>query len=71
LTTPRRAGGITGIICIVVADPDAHHERAKAAGAQIIRAPCDNEGHPGRAYVARDPEGHCWHFDSYDPWQYP
>jgi len=70
LTTPRHAGGVTGMICGVVADPDAHHERAKAAGARIIRAPYDNEGYPGRAYDARDPEGHCRNFSSFDPWKH-
>lgn len=65
--TPAEAGGITMCVCAVVDDPDAHHARAAAAGAEIVRAPYDNQGYPGRAYDARDPEGNVWNFGSYDP----
>jgi uncharacterized glyoxalase superfamily protein PhnB len=65
--TPAEAGGITMCICAVIEDPDAHYARAAAAGAEIIRPPYDNEGYPGRAYDARDPEGNVWNFGSYDP----
>jgi len=43
-----------------VEDLDAHHERAKAAGATIIREPEDLPF--GRLYSAADPEGHRWMF---------
>lgn len=66
--TPREAGGITACIACVIDDPDAHHARAKAAGAEIVTAPHDNEGYPGRSYNARDPEGNDWDFGTYDPW---
>jgi uncharacterized glyoxalase superfamily protein PhnB len=66
--TPAEAGGVTVCIYVVVADPDAHHARAKAAGAEIVTEPHDNEGYPGRSYNARDPEGNDWDFGSYDPW---
>ena len=65
---PCEAGGVTTSLYLVVADPDAHHARAAAAGADIIAAPHDNHGYPGRGYEARDPEGHVWSFGSYDPW---
>jgi uncharacterized glyoxalase superfamily protein PhnB len=65
--TPAQAGGITMCVCAVIDDPDAHHARAVAAGAEIIRPPYDNQGYPGRAYDARDPEGNVWNFGSYDP----
>ena len=65
--TPREADGITMCAYIVIDDPDAHHEAALAAGAEILTAPHDNEGYPGRGYDARDPEGHVWSFGSYDP----
>lgn len=66
--TPREAGGITMSVCAVVDDPDAHAARAAGAGAVIVSPPADNPGYPGRAYDVRDPEGHVWHFTSYDPW---
>jgi uncharacterized glyoxalase superfamily protein PhnB len=46
---------------VEVSDVDAHHERAKAAGATILRGP-DDPGHGHRAYTAEDPEGHRWMF---------
>jgi uncharacterized glyoxalase superfamily protein PhnB len=51
---------------VVVADVDAHHAIAQAAGAKILIAPKD-EDYGGRSYTARDPEGHVWTFGSYDP----
>ena len=46
---------------VEVADVDAHHERAQAAGATIQRAP-ENPGYGFRVYTAEDPEGHRWMF---------
>ncbi len=67
--TPAEAGGNTVSLYLIVADPDAHCEKARAAGAEILTEPRDNEGYPGRGYAARDPEGYVWSFGSYDPWQ--
>ncbi len=66
--TPAEAGGVTACVACFVADADAHFTRAKAAGAEIVTEPHDNEGYPGRSYNARDPEGNDWDFGSYDPW---
>jgi uncharacterized glyoxalase superfamily protein PhnB len=46
---------------VEVDDLNAHHERAKAAGAVILREPAD-PGHGYRTYTAEDPEGHRWMF---------
>ncbi|HLI66717.1 MAG TPA: VOC family protein [Caulobacteraceae bacterium] len=40
---------------------DAHHERARAAGATITQAPAD-QFYGDRTYRALDPEGHVWNF---------
>jgi uncharacterized glyoxalase superfamily protein PhnB len=40
---------------------DAHCERARAAGAVIIREPAD-QFYGDRVYSAKDPEGHVWTF---------
>jgi len=40
---------------------DAHCERARAAGAVIVREPAD-QFYGDRVYAARDPEGHVWSF---------
>lgn len=40
---------------------DAHYERARAAGAEIVREPAD-QFYGDRVYAARDLEGHVWTF---------
>lgn len=66
--TPTEAGGVTVCVACIIDDPDAHYARAKAAGADIVTQPHDNEGYPGRSYNTRDPEGNNWDFGTYDPW---
>jgi uncharacterized glyoxalase superfamily protein PhnB len=53
-------------VYVVVDDVDAHYRRARAAGAQIIREPVDQD-YGGRDYSARDPEGNVWSFGTYAP----
>lgn len=53
---------------VYVPDPDAHHDRARAAGAMILRAPHDTP-YGARAYLTRDPEGCLWGFSTYRPRQ--
>lgn len=55
-------------IYIVVEDPDAHHARALAAGARIVRELTD-ESYGSREYSARDLEGNLWSFGTYDPYR--
>lgn len=47
-------------LLVTVDDLDAHHARAVAAGANVIR-PLE-EGPDGRLYTAEDLEGHRWMF---------
>src|SRR5918996_6483649 len=51
---------------VVVEDPDAHYERARAAGAEIVRELTDQD-YGSRDYTARDPEGNVWSFGTYRP----
>jgi uncharacterized glyoxalase superfamily protein PhnB len=53
-------------IYVVVDEPDAHYERAVAAGAEIVRDLRD-EDYGSRGYTARDPEGNVWSFGTYRP----
>jgi uncharacterized glyoxalase superfamily protein PhnB len=64
--TPRELGGVTGGVYVVVDDPDAHFERATAAGAEIIDGVVDTD-YGSRGYAARDPEGYLWSFGTYRP----
>jgi uncharacterized glyoxalase superfamily protein PhnB len=66
LGSPERRGSRSSGVYVVVADPDAHHARAKAAGAEIVMALCDQE-YGSREYAARDPEGYVWCFGTYQP----
>ncbi len=52
---------------VIVDDADAHHERALAAGAEILLE-LEDQGYGGRGYTCRDPQGHVWSFGTYDPW---
>lgn len=62
----RSAGAPTFAVHVHVADVDAHHARAKAAGAEIV-SELRNTEHGSRDYNARDPEGHLWAFSTYGP----
>jgi len=61
---PGQAGGKSTYIA--VEDPDAHYERARAAGARIIEEPVDR-AYGSREYSCADPEGNIWGFGSYWP----
>lgn len=53
--------GRTSQVYVLVDDVDAHHDRAKAAGARIIEDLNDLPfGH--RRYGCADPQGHEWYF---------
>jgi len=63
IASPASVGGKnTQAIHVHLADDiDAHCERARAAGAVILKEPAD-EFYGDRTYRARDPEGHVWTF---------
>jgi uncharacterized glyoxalase superfamily protein PhnB len=56
----------TAAVYVVVDDPDAHHERARAAGAEIVYELHDTD-YGSREYGAKDPEGNAWYFGTYQP----
>ncbi len=45
---------------------DAAHDRAVAAGAEVVR-PLENTDYGSRDFSVRDPEGHVWSFGTYWP----
>jgi len=51
---------------VVVDDADAHHARAKAAGAEITMELSDKD-YGSRDYAAKDLEGNAWYFGTYRP----
>ncbi len=62
---PSSWGENVQAIHVYLADPDAHHARAAAAGAHITTAPFDTPW--ARGYYARDLDGFLWGFSNYKP----
>ena len=54
----------TGSIYVVTEEPDALYERARTAGAQVVRELHD-EDYGSREFTVRDPEGVYWSFGTY------
>ena len=67
MSVPRPSGANTQSAYVVVDDPAAAHERAVAAGAEIV-SPLHNPEYGGTFFACRDPEGQVWNVGSYDPW---
>ena len=63
IASPASVGGKnTQFVRVQLQDGiDAHCERARAAGAEILQEPAD-QFYGDRTYRARDPEGHVWTF---------
>jgi uncharacterized glyoxalase superfamily protein PhnB len=55
-----------GWVYVAVEDSDALHERAKAAGADVVTEPMDTD-YGSRDFAIRDPEGNLWNFGTYRP----
>jgi len=63
---PRGLPALHAAFSVHVDDADAHHDRAKAAGAVIVQELADAD-FGSRGYTAKDPEGNQWHFGTYRP----
>ena len=53
-------------VYVVIDDPDALHDRAVAAGGEIVRELVDLD-YGSRDFAVRDPEGNLWNFGTYAP----
>ena len=60
MLSARETEAATQGIFIYLADVDAHYERTRLAGAEIVHPPRDESY--GRTYTARDLDGHPWFF---------
>lgn len=65
--SPRdTGGGVTTALAFYVDDVDAHHARAVAAGAKVVRelqtTDYGDDYWADRSYGVTDPEGHLWWF---------
>lgn len=68
VTAGADGGRATIGLYVVVDDVDAHADTARAAGAEIVMEPEDQD-YGGRLYTCLDFEGNVWSFGSYDPWR--
>jgi uncharacterized glyoxalase superfamily protein PhnB len=60
MLSPQETKSATQGIFVYLADVDAHYERAREAGAEIVHPPRDESY--GRSYTVRDIDGHPWFF---------
>ena len=54
------------LVYVVVEHPDALHDRAVAAGAEVVRELTDQD-YGSREFAARDLHGNVWSFGTYRP----
>ena len=54
------------VVYISLDEVDTMHERAVAAGAEVLMAPTDQD-YGSRDFVAKDPEGNVWCFGTFQP----
>jgi uncharacterized glyoxalase superfamily protein PhnB len=66
--SPAARGGGGGVY-ITVEDPKALCERAREAGAEIVRDLHDTD-YGSQEFSAKDPEGNAWHFGTYQPFAF-
>jgi uncharacterized glyoxalase superfamily protein PhnB len=67
MKSPRELPAVNqGIYVAIDGGFDAHFDRARAAGAEVVMAPKDTD-YGSREYCARDLEGHLWCFGTYRP----
>jgi uncharacterized glyoxalase superfamily protein PhnB len=55
-----------GWLYVALDDPDALHDRAVAAGAELVHGLVDTD-YGSRDFSVRDPEGNLWSFGTYRP----
>ena len=66
MASPQTLGTATQSLCVYVEDLDAHYERARSGGAEIM-SPLETTDFGSRGYAVRDLEGHLWTFGDYLP----
>jgi uncharacterized glyoxalase superfamily protein PhnB len=66
LRTPRELGAVSQGVYMIVDEIAAAYERARAAGAEVLRELKDTD-YGSREFMARDPEGNIWSLGTYRP----
>lgn len=68
---PGPDGRGAACLCFIIQDVDGLLARVRAAGVEPLEGGITETSYGSRAFTIRDPEGHVWHFGTYDPWQAP
>ncbi|OYQ35276.1 glyoxalase [Niveispirillum lacus] len=68
---PRPDGAGAALNCFVIDDLDDLFARVVGAGERALEGCVLDTPYGSRAFTVRDPEGHLWHFGTYDPWASP
>lgn len=63
---PGKLGGSSQGVYLWCADAKGMWQRARAAGAEVIR-PLATTSYGAEEFTVRDPEGHLWSFGTYHP----
>ena len=64
--TPLELNAVSQLTYVVLDDTDAHYERTKSEGAEVI-LDITTTDYGSRDYAARDLEGNVWCFGTYSP----
>ncbi|MFV3131875.1 VOC family protein [Niveispirillum sp. KHB5.9] len=65
---PGPDGSGAALNCFIITALDALYARVTAAGEKVLEGGIIDTPYGSRAFTIRDPEGHLWHFGTYDPW---
>lgn len=65
---PGPNGSGAALNCFIIDDLDALFDRVTAEGETVLEGGVVDTPYGSRAFTIRDPEGHLWHFGTYDPW---
>lgn len=66
---PDAEGRGATLTCFRIDDIDALYARITGAGLHPLEGGIKDTDYGSRCFTLRDPEGHLWHFGTYDPWQ--
>jgi uncharacterized glyoxalase superfamily protein PhnB len=66
LRTPRELGAVNQGVYLIVDDISGSYERARSAGAEVLRELADTD-YGSQEFMVRDPEGNIWSVGTYRP----
>lgn len=68
---PHPDGTGAAMCCLLIRQIDDLYAKVTAAGVMALEGGLIETDYGSRCFTIKDPEGHLWHFGTYDPWQAP